>query len=186
MTLLVNAPSGAQEQIDVGEGGSYFDASRVLWDERADGPLPEITLGGMVRVGSSLVFDEATYAASVAVKKAADKAAKWEAIKAHRDRLSDQGGYLVEGKWFHSDGKSKTQQLSLFIMGAQVPAVQWKTMDGSFVTMTQALAAGIFNAAAAQDQALFSKAEWHRAQMEASADPASYDFSADWPATFQG
>lgn len=113
-------------------------------------------------------------------------AAKWEAIKAKRDSLSDTGGYLVEGKWFHSDAKSKTQQLSLFIMGANVPAVAWKTMDGSFVTMTQTLAGQIFNAAAAQDQALFTKAEEHRAAMEASADPAAYDFSAGWPATYGG
>jgi hypothetical protein len=115
---------------------------------------------------------------------AADRAAQWEAIKAKRDTLSDNGGYLVDGKWFHSDGKSKTQQLSLFIMGASVPAVQWKTMDGSFVTMTQALAAQVFAAAAAQDMAIFAAAEQHKALMEASADPAAYDFSAGWPATY--
>lgn len=58
--LLVNAPSGAQEIIEVGEGGGYFDPARVLWDEREDGPLPEITLGGMVRDGGdALVFDQA-------------------------------------------------------------------------------------------------------------------------------
>lgn len=57
--LLVNAPSGAQELIEVGEGGGYFDTSRVLWDEREDGPLPAITLGGMVRSGSALTFSQA-------------------------------------------------------------------------------------------------------------------------------
>lgn len=57
--LLVNAPSGAQELVEIGLGGSYFDASRVLWDERADGPLPAITLGGMVRDGAALVFSQA-------------------------------------------------------------------------------------------------------------------------------
>lgn len=57
--LLVNAPSGAQEIIEVGDGGGYFDAARVLWDERDDGPLPAITLGGMVRKGAGLVFDQA-------------------------------------------------------------------------------------------------------------------------------
>jgi hypothetical protein len=59
MKLLVNAPSGAQELIQIGEGGSYFDAARVLWDEREDGPLPEITLGGMARDGAALVFSQA-------------------------------------------------------------------------------------------------------------------------------
>ncbi|HYD58978.1 MAG TPA: hypothetical protein VEC35_01390 [Noviherbaspirillum sp.] len=56
--LLVNSPIGTQEVIEIGEGGGYFDQSRVLWDERKDGPLPEITLGGMVRQGSSLVFSQ--------------------------------------------------------------------------------------------------------------------------------
>lgn len=59
--LLVNAPTGAQDVIEVGEGGSYFDSARVLWDERVDGPLPEITLGGMVRVDDSLVFSQARF-----------------------------------------------------------------------------------------------------------------------------
>lgn len=47
--LLVNTPAGDQEVIEVTATGSYFDDDRVLWDERRDGPLPEITLGGMVR-----------------------------------------------------------------------------------------------------------------------------------------
>lgn len=56
--LLINAPSGAQELIAVGPGGGYFDPARVLWDEREDGPLPAVTLGGMVRDGSALVFSQ--------------------------------------------------------------------------------------------------------------------------------
>jgi hypothetical protein len=56
--LLVNTPKGTQEIVEIGEGGGYFDQSRVLWDERIDGDLPEITLGGMVRSDSSLVFDQ--------------------------------------------------------------------------------------------------------------------------------
>lgn len=59
MKLLVNAPTGQQEIITVGDGGGYFDLSRVLWDEREDGSMPEITLGGMVRAGSTLEFNQA-------------------------------------------------------------------------------------------------------------------------------
>ena len=58
MRLLVNAPTGRQEIVDVGDGGGYFDQGRVLWDEREDGPLPAITLGGMVRNGAALAFDQ--------------------------------------------------------------------------------------------------------------------------------
>lgn len=56
--LLVNAPSGAQEIIEVGVGGGYFDAERVVWDERDDGSLPEITIGGMVRAGDALGYSQ--------------------------------------------------------------------------------------------------------------------------------
>lgn len=74
MNLLVNAPSGTQELITVGEGGGYFDASLVLWDERIDGALPDITLGGMVRDGVDLVFDQARMDQHLAVAQAADAA----------------------------------------------------------------------------------------------------------------
>lgn len=57
MKILVNNPHGQQEVINILEGGEYFDKSRILWDERQDGPMPEITLGGMVREGDTLRFD---------------------------------------------------------------------------------------------------------------------------------
>lgn len=59
--LLVNTPLGTQEIIVVGVGGRYFDQARVLWDDRTDGPLPAVTLGGMRRVGGALVFDQALF-----------------------------------------------------------------------------------------------------------------------------
>lgn len=84
--LLVNAPGGAQEIIQVGEGGGYFDAVRVIWDERADGTLPAITLGGMKRVGNELVFDEQLLTAHNAVKDAEQA----KSVRALRDiKLSE-------------------------------------------------------------------------------------------------
>lgn len=120
---------------------------------------------------------------------------KWTAIKAERDRRKSAGVKVnidatVGDKWFHSDDPSRIQQLGLVMMGASVPVgLQWKTMDGSFVTMTQALANKLFNACAAQDQAIFKKAEEHRAAMEAAVNPANYDFAQDaartkWPVIF--
>jgi len=53
--LLVNHPSGEQMLIIVDATGTYFDQSAVLWDERFDGDMPEITLGKMQRVGNELV-----------------------------------------------------------------------------------------------------------------------------------
>lgn len=115
---------------------------------------------------------------------AAVKVVRWQEIKSERDRRK-AGGVKVDvengDKWFHSDDSSRIQQLGLVMFGVAVPPVQWKTMDGSFVSMTQELANQIFQAVASADQAIFAKAEDHRIAMEASADPASYDFSTGWP-----
>lgn len=146
--------------------------------------------GGHYRHVAGVWTRTAAGAAAHAAKLAAGRAEAWERIKALRDRLSDSGGYKVPvagvDKWFHSDAKSKTQQLGLVVMGSNVPPVPWKTMDGSKVTMSLQLAAQIFQAAAAQDMAIFAAAEAHKAAMEAAADPLAYDFSAGWPATYGG
>lgn len=112
------------------------------------------------------------------------KGRAWLAIKTERERRK-AGGAKVGAKWFHSDDASRIQQLALVMMGASLPAgLQWKTMDGSFITMTPALAQQVFTGQAASDQAIFAVAEQHRVAMEASADPASYDYSTGWPKIF--
>ena len=112
----------------------------------------------------------------------------WERIKHERDRRKYLG-VKVGAHWFHSDDSSRIQQLSLFVMGAAVPPVQWKTLTLSpppvFVTMTQAIAAGIFQATAASDAAVFAAAEVHRLAMEASSTPENYDISSGWPASIE-
>lgn len=116
-----------------------------------------------------------------AATKAELQAAAWNGIKTERDRRK-AGGVKVGAKWFHSDDGSRIQQMGLVMLGAGIPAnLQWKTMDGSFITMTQALATSVFGAVAASDQVIFGAAETHRVAMEASADPASYDYSGGWP-----
>jgi hypothetical protein len=118
---------------------------------------------------------------------AARQAAAWERIKAERDRRKF-AGVKVGAHWFHSDDSSRIQQLALAMMGASMPAgLQWKTLTLSpqtvFVTMTQSIAAGIFQATAASDTAVFAAAEAHRLAMEASDRPDLYDISSGWPAT---
>lgn len=112
----------------------------------------------------------------------------WERIKAERDRRKVLG-VKVGAHWYHSDADSRIQQLSLFVMGASVPPVQWKTLTLSpppvFVTMTQAIAGGIFQNTAASDAAVFAAAEAHRIAMEASSTPESYDYSGGWPASIE-
>lgn len=110
---------------------------------------------------------------------------KWAGIKVERDRRAAQGGYRVGNNWFHSDQISRTQQLGLVLLGGNIPAnLQWKTMDGTFVTMIQNLAQQILAAAATSDNALFSCAESHKSSMLESENPDSYDFSADWPVMY--
>lgn len=111
---------------------------------------------------------------------------KWEQIKAERERRSQHGGYQAAGKWFHSDTFSRSQQLGLVLLGANVPpGLMWKTMDGTFIEMTPALAQQVFQAAALSDNAFFSYAENLRQQIENSEDPESIDIATGWPPTFE-
>lgn len=108
----------------------------------------------------------------------------WERIKARLDVVK-AGGVKVGTKWFHTDEASRIQHMALNMMGSGIPEnLQWKTMDGTFVTMTQTLAGQVFQAVATLDMAAFAKAEEHRVAMEATSDPSAYDFSTGWPQTY--
>jgi hypothetical protein len=109
----------------------------------------------------------------------------WLKIKTERDRRIQNGGYKVGTKWYHSDTFSRTQQMGLVMMGANIPAnTPWKTMDGTFVVMTQTLAGQIFGTAAASDIAIFTAAETHNAAMRASATPHTYNYLTGWPTAY--
>lgn len=109
--------------------------------------------------------------------------AAWQAIQAKRT-LIKSSGVKVADKWFHTDVDSRIQQLGLVMMGANLPAVEWKTMDGTKVPMTPTLAVGIFQAVSMLDIAAFAAAETHKATMMLSETPESYDFSEGWPVVF--
>lgn len=113
------------------------------------------------------------------------QAKKWEAIKAERERRKGLGVQVGAAR-FHSDPDSRIQQLGLVLMGAGIPqGLQWRAMNGQFVTMTPQLAQQIFAATAAQDQAIFAAAEAHRAAINALTDwqaVEAYDFTGGWPA----
>lgn len=116
-------------------------------------------------------------------------AAAWTAIKTERDRRASMG-VKVGAHWFHSDEKSRIQQLGLVLLGQGVPAgLNWKTLTFGpspvFVPMTPALAVGIVQSTAASDTAIFTAAEIHRMTMQASPDPGGYDFTAGWPASIE-
>lgn len=53
--LLINSASGEQVIEYVDSTGSYYDQSRVLWDERIRGDMPSVALGKMQLVNNQLV-----------------------------------------------------------------------------------------------------------------------------------
>jgi hypothetical protein len=118
---------------------------------------------------------------------ATTRQAKWELIKAERERRR-QGGILVSGNWYHSDDTSRIQHIGLLLMGANMPTgIMWKTMPNSFVEMTPALAVSIFNAIGQKDMQIFAIAEQHRQQLFASPNPDTYDHlntAPAWPQVF--
>lgn len=117
------------------------------------------------------------------------KAQKESEIKAERNRRT-VGGYFITSvqKWLHSDQFSRSQQLGLISLGANIPAgLQWKTMNGSFVTMTPALAQEILVTGAMSDQAIFAKAQVKIAEVEAlksATEVLEYSVNSGWPLIF--
>lgn len=109
-----------------------------------------------------------------------ERAARVARIKTIRDDKMNNGGYPVGALWFHSDLISRTQQLGLLQLGANIPDdLRWKTMDGTFTLMTQGLIQQVLASAATQDTAIFEHAE------RLIADE-SLDISQGWPATYRG
>ena len=113
----------------------------------------------------------------------------WENIKGERVRRMNTGGIkvMIDGvsKWFHSDEASRIQYIGLVNIGANFPPdIKWKTMDGSFVNMTLSIAQTLIVTTTISDQAVFSAAEKHKAEMMKLANPLDYDFSAGWPIAF--
>ena len=181
--LYPNKSFPADGQIDTPEVSSYAPAPTPQYDPATHAVRETAPAGGVQQWEVyALPAEEAT------ANQAAARAAKWEAIKTERDRRKVLG-VKVGRHWYHSDADSRIQQISLFVMGASVPPIPWKTLTTTpppvFVTMTQTIAAGIFQNTAASDAAIFAAAETHRIAMEASPTPETYDFTGGWPVSIE-
>jgi hypothetical protein len=107
--------------------------------------------------------DAAPYLAYVDRPVAEQQSIRWTRIVQIREELTLNGGCFVADKWFHTDVHSKQQQMALVMLGEALPAdLWWKTMDGSFITMTPALALQLFGAQVAREQSIFAIAEAKR------------------------
>ena len=181
--LYPNNSFPADGQIDTPEVSSYVPSTTPDYDPATHAVRETAPVGGVQQWEVyALPAEEAT------ANQAAARVAKWEAIMAERDRRKALG-VKVGDHWYHSDADSRIQQISLFVMGASVPPIPWKTLTTTpppvFVTMTQTIAAGIFQNTAASDAAIFAAAETHRIAMEVSPTPETYDFTGGWPASIE-
>lgn len=146
------------------------------------GAIPEGTNSAfLVEIQDQYVVETQAYISELKNKK-------WESIKEYRSALTINGGYKASGKWFHSDPFSRSQQLGLVMLGNNIPSgLLWKTMDGSFVEMTPALAQGVFQAATIQDAHLFAYAEGLNHALQSLTSPESisaFVITEGWPETY--
>ena len=131
--------------------------------------------------GKTWVLDKA----AAQQHKAAQQEEVWTRIKQKRhDNL--RGGVYIKsiGKWLHSDDESRAQYTFMRTMPALPEKMVWKTMDNTFVPMTQALLDELSLQLLADEQADFANAERHRAAMLKADNPLDYDYSGGWTANY--
>lgn len=117
---------------------------------------------------------------------AEQRAAVWEKIKQKRHENLRGGAYVKSiGKWFHSNDESRQQYTFLRTLDELPPNLMWKTMDNSFVEVTKAILDELSLQLVLDEQADFTNAERHKAQMEQAESPLDYDFSDGWTGTFE-
>lgn len=119
-------------------------------------------------------------------KKKDIKLSKWRDIQSIRDSKMT-GGVKVGEKWFHTDTSSLVQYLAMLAAGESLPSnIKWKTMDGSFITMTPVLAKEIYTATMTATNSIFETAETLRVLMEESDNPFDFNIetNADWPESY--
>jgi hypothetical protein len=158
------------------QGTRYSQVPAHLYEEIAD-PAPPADFSDDLYYRTEQ--DDAPYVVFLKKPDAQIQAVRWTKIKQKRDELTDNGGVLVSGKWFHTDTKSKQQQMALTMLGAAIPAnLQWKTMDGSFALMTQSLAGLLFQHQIMREQTIFAHAEALKEDINA-------DINSGWPARYE-
>lgn len=111
----------------------------------------------------------------------------WEKIKDKRS-LQAFTGVRIEDSWFHTDEES-LRNYQLCWIRSELPEFNppyWKTMSGSFISMTKDLLEKIIAKAYDKGQHDFKVAEMHRQALWKSNDPLNYDFSTGWSETYQG
>lgn len=90
MKFLLEYSNGRQEIRDVPDEAMFETTATVLWDERKEGRMPAVELGGAVKQGKNLVLDSAKLKKhqddrkaehEAEAKKSADRDAVFERLK---------------------------------------------------------------------------------------------------------
>lgn len=110
-----------------------------------------------------------------------------DSIRNWRDNLSNTIGVNVGGYWWQTDTDDRIKYIALLMMGANIPAnTLWKTMTGTFVTVTATLVQGVFQAVAASDATIYAYCQTQITNMLAASDPLNYDYTQGWPTGYTG
>ena len=118
-----------------------------------------------------------------------DQAIAWKQIEEKRDRLEETSGILVVdagGKhyWFQSDHRSKTKLMHMLILKADCPSVEWKSLDGTVVSLSHDLLLAYGKASVTHHNKIYKVANIHRQKMLLSDNPLAYNFNDGWPITY--
>lgn len=131
-----------------------------------------ITIKGKTEVGYNYLQPTSAVEAEVVIDL------EWNLRQLH-------GGYPVGNHWFHSDYKSKLQQIGFLIMGEGIPRIQWKTMSGEKVQLSPVLAQQIFEAAGLYEIQLFDHAQaLKQAVTQPDFDFTTFDPTVGWVKAF--
>lgn len=159
-SLLVNAPSGRQEVIEISETGSYFDAALVIWDERTDGSLPELTLGKMQRSGDQLITLADYLPAHAAVLLAEAKTVKLAELQAAYE-TANYADIDHAAKTWKADKAAQQLLAAVLSPGSVPPGMYWRDITETQNAMTfadlQALARAILDRGLLLDSNLDTK-----------------------------
>lgn len=169
LRVNIHAPYGGFSRLDTPEIRARAGVVKVPEPEKPEDYSEDIYIRHELQEFPYVAYERKSDAQIAAVR--------WGKIKTKRDELTDNGGCFVSGKWYHSDAKSKQQQMVLAMVGASLPAIPWKTMDGSFVTLTPAIVGQLFQAQMAREQVIFGHAEMLNATPSA-------DIESGWPAGY--
>lgn len=107
----------------------------------------------------------------------------WEQIKQRRYEAITSGVYVNSiDKWFHTDEVSATTYSTIAGMIAldNYEPSQWKTMDNTWLLLTEPLFKELQTAISQKTNANYAIAEQHKAAMLQSDNPLDYDYSTDW------